>query len=404
VVRRRSHSSEDSSTSGLHNSSSEQLDVPHTPVEIEVPKELSKNADVVSATVFHVNNNKCLVHDNLEIERLEQENYHLFELLLSQDIVHICVNSLATRNNCREMQQSFIHKYNENLVFKAELANKKEHMIEKKFFYEVVLRCSQLENWCANHELKLQHQKESFLNNKPLINKDAPEILEFFKINEWQAKLNAKDVSIAKLKKHIESLKGKNVVEKDLRMSHRIRPRLLLQEFKHARAVRPLDSDLDSACKYAKRIQDVLVYVKATCPSLTKPNEKLVAITPLNKNKKVRFAEPATRVIPSTSASGSQSKNNTRKNRITPAASSNKKNKTVEAHPRKVMSSSNKKNHVSLCNANFKHAVKDANSKFVCSTCNGCLFFANHDKCVVTYINYVNKRAKSKSGKSKKME
>ncbi|GJR99350.1 retrovirus-related pol polyprotein from transposon TNT 1-94 [Tanacetum coccineum] len=110
------------------------------------------------------------------------------------------------------------------------------------------------------------------------------------------------------------------------------------------------------------------------------------------------------RVIPSTCTSGSQSKNNTRKNRITPATSSNKKNKTVEAHPKKVMSSSNRKNHVSLCNANFKHAVKDVNSKFVCSTCNGCLFFANHDKCVVTYINDVNKRVKSKSGKSKKME
>nr|GEV80789.1 reverse transcriptase domain-containing protein [Tanacetum cinerariifolium] len=31
-----------------------------------------------------------------------------------------------------------------------------------------------------------------------------------------------------------------------------------------------------------------------TCPSLIKPSEKLVDVTPLNKNKKVRFAEPAT--------------------------------------------------------------------------------------------------------------
>ncbi|GJY45086.1 hypothetical protein Tco_0433299 [Tanacetum coccineum] len=86
---------------------------------------------------------------------------------------HICVNSLATRNECCEMQQSFIHEYNENLVLKVELA-KKEHMVEKKVFDEV----------------------------------------EFFKINEWQVKLNAKDVSIANLRKHIENLKGKNMVEK----------------------------------------------------------------------------------------------------------------------------------------------------------------------------------------------
>ncbi|GJZ05252.1 hypothetical protein Tco_0538527 [Tanacetum coccineum] len=55
---------------------------------------------------------------------------------------------------------------------------------------------------------------------KPLNNKDALEILEFFKINEWQAKLNAKDVSIANLKKHIENLKGKNVVEKDVQSNN----------------------------------------------------------------------------------------------------------------------------------------------------------------------------------------
>ncbi|GJT86286.1 retrovirus-related pol polyprotein from transposon TNT 1-94 [Tanacetum coccineum] len=69
-------------------------------------------------------------------------------------------------------------------------------------------------------------------------------------------------------------------------------------------------------------------------------------------------------LIASTSASGSQSKNDTRKNRITQASSGNKMNKSVEVNPRKVMSGSNKRNHVSLCNANVKHVVKDANSKF----------------------------------------
>ncbi|GJV28552.1 hypothetical protein Tco_1385000 [Tanacetum coccineum] len=44
------------------------------------------------------------------------------------------------------------------------------------------------------------------------------------------------------------------------------------------------------------------------------------------------------------------------------------------------------------------------NSKFVCSTCNDCLFFANHDKCVVAYLNDVNARVKSKPGKSIKKE
>nr|GEU31952.1 retrovirus-related Pol polyprotein from transposon TNT 1-94 [Tanacetum cinerariifolium] len=46
------------------------------------------HADSVPFNVLPVNT-KCLVHDNLAIERLEQENDHLFELFLSQDIVHI---------------------------------------------------------------------------------------------------------------------------------------------------------------------------------------------------------------------------------------------------------------------------------------------------------------------------
>ncbi|GJW82887.1 hypothetical protein Tco_0156032 [Tanacetum coccineum] len=201
-------------------------------------------------------------------------------------------------------------------------------MVEKKFFDEVVLRCSRLENCYVNLELKLQHQKESFLNNKPLNNQNAPDIHVIFTKNEWQAKLDAKDVLIAKLKKHIESLKGKNVLENDAPTNKAkiIAPRMFkldleplapkvlknkdahIDYIKHARehahtlrdiverarALRPLDSDLDYACKYVQRIQEVLVYVTATCPSLAKPSEKLVAVTPLNKNKKVRFTEPAT--------------------------------------------------------------------------------------------------------------
>ncbi|GJY62244.1 retrovirus-related pol polyprotein from transposon TNT 1-94 [Tanacetum coccineum] len=232
---------------------------------------------------------------------------------------HICVNSLATCTNCREMQQSFINEYNENLVLKAELANKKEHMVEKKVFNEIVLRCSRLENRCVNLELKLQHQKELI---------------------------------------------------------------------KHARALRPLDNDLDYACKYAKRIQEVLIYVTATCPSLTKPSEKLVAITPLNKNKKAS----------STSASGSQPSGNKKQNRFSQTTSRNQKNK-VEDHPRSV-----KMNRViePICNVNVKHSMLNANSKLICATCNECMFDAIHDVCVLDFVNDVNVRSKFKSSKRSK--
>nr|GEW16397.1 hypothetical protein [Tanacetum cinerariifolium] len=170
------------------------------------------------------------------------------------------------------MEQDYIDEYNVNLMLKAELA-KKEHMIEKKFFDEVILRCSRLQNHSANLDLKLQHQNESFFNNRSLKNQNALEILEFFKINEWQAKLDAKVVPIANSRKHIRSFKGKscpNVIDpgmfkldleplspkvlnnKDAYIDYikhsRENVNTLWKIVEHTRALRPLDSDLDSAC------------------------------------------------------------------------------------------------------------------------------------------------------------
>ncbi|GJX09271.1 hypothetical protein Tco_0199130 [Tanacetum coccineum] len=61
-----------------------------------------------------------------------------------------------------------------------------------------------------------------------------------------------------------------------------------------ARKQNPSEPLLDSACKFTKHVQELLVYVSQTCPSFTKPSEKLVAVTPMNKVKKVRFSEPLT--------------------------------------------------------------------------------------------------------------
>ncbi|GKG37553.1 hypothetical protein Tco_0456776, partial [Tanacetum coccineum] len=55
----------------------------------------------------------------------------------------------------------------------------------------------------------------------------------------------------------------------------------------HARALRSLDSELDSTCKFATRVQELLVYVQDTCPSSSRKSKKLIAVTPMNKVKKL---------------------------------------------------------------------------------------------------------------------
>ncbi|GJR15862.1 retrovirus-related pol polyprotein from transposon TNT 1-94 [Tanacetum coccineum] len=133
-----------------------------------------------------------------------------------------------------------------------------------------------------------------------------------------------------------------------------------------------------------------------TCPSLTKSSEKLVAVTPKNKDKKVR-------VICSTSASGSQPTSNTKNNRISQSSSSNKTNK-VEDQSRSVKSRKNKTNRVAKtkCNAYVMQSMLNENSKSRYAICNECLFHANHDKCVLAFVKDVNVHSKSMSTKNNK--
>nr|GEW93343.1 integrase, catalytic region, zinc finger, CCHC-type, peptidase aspartic, catalytic [Tanacetum cinerariifolium] len=79
--------------------------------------------------VLPVNNNS-LVHDNSALDRLKHKNDRLMELLISKDLVHTAVNSLAAINDYKSMEQSFVDEYEEILKLQTELANKND-MIEK---------------------------------------------------------------------------------------------------------------------------------------------------------------------------------------------------------------------------------------------------------------------------------
>ncbi|GJU68386.1 hypothetical protein Tco_1254645 [Tanacetum coccineum] len=54
------------------------------------------------------------------------------------------------------------------------------------------------------------------------------------------------------------------------------------------------------------------------------------------------------------------------------------------------------------CNANVKNVALSLNSKNVCLSCNVCLYYANHDACVVNYLKDVQKCKKAKFVKQKK--
>ncbi|GJV81528.1 retrovirus-related pol polyprotein from transposon TNT 1-94 [Tanacetum coccineum] len=128
--------------------------------------------------------------------------------------------------------------------------------------------------------------------------------------------------------------------------------------------------------------------------------EQTTALTTENENLKAQIqtkmkSVTKDHVIPTvlapevnccTNASRSQPRSKTKKNRISPANGVNKKK--VEVHPRTNKSNLRTTNHVDSSSSS-KRTVINSNSDSVCQTCNKCLIFANHDMCVVDYLQSV---------------
>ncbi|GKD54533.1 hypothetical protein Tco_1287920 [Tanacetum coccineum] len=212
------------------------------------------------------------------------------------------------------------------------------------------------------------------------------------------------DTTISNLKKHIQELKGKSVVDcresvnnpkvialvvlkldleplssklKNNKEAHVDYIRItkenadtLCDIVEQARTSNPLDNALAFACMYTKQIQELLVYVSDTCPSSPSRSEILVAVIPMDKARKVTFVKtsttsenntqkrvdlhktqttnkplvPFTSVKSSTNASRSITRSTTKNTRILQISSSNQKYQRVEAHTNNVKSSLDKGN------------------------------------------------------------
>nr|GFA83275.1 hypothetical protein [Tanacetum cinerariifolium] len=246
---------------------------------------------------------------------------------------------------------------------------------------------------------------------------------EFFEINELKAQAQAKDTVILQLKEKLCSLKGdvternvKQEVEEietlNIELDHKLNklkgkavlteavslnpigpellkvdvaplvPKLRKNRTAHTDYIRhtqdeaatlreiveserllsPLNTYLDYACKYTRRIQELLMILQQTCLSLTELGSKLVVVTPKNKTKQIRPTEQLTKTV---------------KSRL------------------------NKKSVVdSKATSSVINSMSNVISNLKCASCNGCLFSDNHDACVVDYIKSVNASRKSKSIKT----
>nr|GEW72724.1 integrase, catalytic region, zinc finger, CCHC-type, peptidase aspartic, catalytic [Tanacetum cinerariifolium] len=274
--------------------------------------------------------------------------------------------------------------------------------------------------------------------------------------SDLNASLQERTLVIIALKDTLSKLKGKAIVDEVVTL-HPIDPALLIIDvaplapklqnnktthydyLKHTqeetatlkeiveneRLLNPLNKSLDYVCKYTKRIQEFLIILKQTCPCINDLGTKLMAVTLVNNNKKIKVTEhitssgntpikmtyssnvvsnkpmlSSTGINLPTSTSGSQPQGNTKKYRIQQTQSKAKKNK-LEDHSRNVKPSLHNKKSVVNTKAisSVPNSKLNVNSDLKCATCNGCLFSDNHDSCVLEFINSVNARVKSKSAK-----
>ncbi|GKC30292.1 hypothetical protein Tco_1037586 [Tanacetum coccineum] len=254
------------------------------------------HADVKFDNVLHVPN--TFLDDNIALDVMKIENDRLMELLVSQDIVHTVVNSIVVINDYQTQLQA-----NDTTI-----SNLKKHIQEPKG--KSVSDCS-----------------ESVNKSKVI----APPVL----------KLDLEPLS-SKLKNNREAYVDYIRITKE-------NADTLRDIFKQARISNPLDNALAYACMYTKQIQELLVYVSDTCPNSPLKSDKLVAVTPMNKARKVAFAKisatsenntqtrvyvhktqttnkplvPSTSVQSSTNASGSIPRSTTKNTRIMQPLSSN---------------------------------------------------------------------------------
>ncbi|GJR59214.1 hypothetical protein Tco_1501376 [Tanacetum coccineum] len=413
----------------------------------------------------------------LEIAKKEilLENDRLLQKIISQDILLTVMNSVSLNNDSvnMEMQESRLQDKDKTICkLKDTIQSLRENTKEENVNHD---KCDlepinkELENSVAkllseNERLcnEINHVKQVFKDQfdsikqtrvrhkeqcDSLINKLN---LKSVENEDLKARIQDKVSVITSLKNDLRKIKGKEIVENVVHTPSAttiapgmfkldlvpLPPRLLQNRDVHidylrhtqeqantlrelveqAKAKQPLDRELDFACKYATRIQELLVYVQDTCPIAVTPSTKKVVVSPMNNVKKVRFAEPltsssnikqvessntsdsntpvlsSTGVKCSTSNCGSKPPGNKRNDRISQTPSRNKKNK-VEAQLRKV----NKTNRVvkPICDVDVKHSLSNANSEILCATCNKSMFDGVHDKCLLDLVQNGNNRTKS---------
>ncbi|GJW44362.1 hypothetical protein Tco_0073161 [Tanacetum coccineum] len=145
-------------------------------------------------------------YDEIERKNLLIANDNLIVDCLSKEVFYIATNSELTVSRFTEMHDAHTVVQARCLELEAELS-KLHDKVQKDDHTKLVKRFSNLEVNHLNLQLKYQHLKESFGNNKSLPARDAPDFDSVFVIKKMKASIQGKDNAIKKLRMQISQLK-----------------------------------------------------------------------------------------------------------------------------------------------------------------------------------------------------
>ncbi|GKB87788.1 integrase, catalytic region, zinc finger, CCHC-type containing protein, partial [Tanacetum coccineum] len=158
---------------------------------------------------------------------------------------------------------------------------------------------------------------------------------------------------------------------------------ILREVVEQGKSQNPLNNPLHSTCKYTKRIQELLIIIGQTYPSINNSSDKLVAVTPKNKDKKVRFTE----LVTSTGITNTKIASSSNLVSNKPMLSSTGVNRLLVLADHNLQEIKRK-----IRFNKHQHPKLNANSELLCVKCNGCTLYDDHDLCVLDFINDMNAR------------
>nr|GEW45276.1 hypothetical protein [Tanacetum cinerariifolium] len=328
-------------------------------------------------------NRKC---DETEQKNILIANDTLIANCLSKEVFYLATNSDLNVSRFSEMHDAHTLVQARCLKLESELSKLKDKI--QKDDHDVMI--TQLTEKVS----VLQEQNELFRVENAKVKQHYKELYDSIKItHSVTPKVLAPGMYAINVEPIPPRLRNNREIHLDYLKHLKKSVETLREIVEEVKVERPLDRSLASAYLYTKHSQELLEYMIGTCPKDFNKRDKKQATTLLNRKKQVTFADKC-----ETSNTNTQNisnpRRNTKKNRISPAKSVNRK--TVKDHSRTNKSNLQKPNHADS-SISSKRTVINSNSDFVCQTCNKCFILANHDMCVIKYLNSMNALSSAKN-------